>query len=103
MTQNDTGARNGPGYGKKKKTARYAISLVNSMGVKVGTMFGNTKPVLQTTLGGKQLPYLTTVTGIKRETLTDDFSFDSMLCWETSRPYPATAVTYGGFIDTEDV
>ena len=103
VTQNDTGARNGPGYGKKKRQARYAITLVNSMGVKVGTAFDKTKPVLQTTPGGKQLPYLTMVTGIKRETLTDDFSFDSMLCWETTRPYPATTVTYGGFIDTEDV
>ena len=102
-SQNDTGARNGPGYGKKKRQARYAITLVNSMGVKVGTTLGKTKPVPTTTPGGKQLPYLTTATGIKRETLTDDFSFDSMLCWETTRPYPATVVTYGGFIETEDV
>lgn len=99
----DTGAKNGPGFGKRKRTARYAIYLVNSLGVKVGTDFNDTKPVLMTTPGGKPFSYLATDTGIRRETLKNDFSFDSMLCWQTTRPYPATVATYGGFIETEDV
>ena len=103
MLQPDTGARNGPGFAKKRRTARYGINLVGALGVEVGTDFADMKPVPLTTPGGKPLPYLSTYTGIKRETLKNDFSFDSMLCWQTTRPFPATVTTFGGFIDTEDV
>jgi hypothetical protein len=52
---------------------------------------------------GNVPPYLSGFTGIRRETLKDDFSFDSMLCWQTTRPLPATVTNLGGFIDTQDV
>lgn len=98
-----TGTRAGPPYGKKRRSARYAISLVNSLGVRVGTKFGRTKAVIATTEGGSPLPYLTGFSDMRRDTLQDDFSFNSMLCWETTRPFPATVVTYGGFVEAEDV
>ena len=103
MLQQDTGARNGPGFGKKRRSARYAMSLVQSLGVQVGTDFSKMLPVPNKTKGGSPLPYLTSYTGIVRETLKDDFSFDSMLAWQTTRPYPATVTALGGFIETEDV
>lgn len=103
MMQADTGARNGPGFGKKRRTARYAIQLVESLGVQVGTDFTKTKPVPVATPLGNSPPYLSTFSGIRRETLGDDFSFDSMLCWQTTRPYPATVTAFGGFIETQDV
>jgi hypothetical protein len=99
----DTGAKNGPGFAKKKRTARYGINLVGSLGVQVGTDFANTLPVPVLSPGGNLPPYLSTFSGIKRETLKNDFSFDSMLCWQTTRPFPATVTTFGGFINTEDV
>jgi hypothetical protein len=103
MLPADTGARNGPGFAKKRRSARYGINLVGSLGVQVGTDFDNMLPVSVTSPMGKNLPYLSMFSGIKRETLKDDFSFDTMLCWQTTRPYPATVVTFGGFITTEDV
>jgi hypothetical protein len=103
MLQADTGARNGPGFAKNKRTARYGINLVSALGVKVGTDFSRMRPVPTTSPAGRLLPYLSMYNGIRRETLEDDFSFDSMLCWQTTRPYPATVVTFGGFITTEDV
>jgi hypothetical protein len=104
MLPPDTGARNGPGFGKKRRTARYAASLVNSIGVQVGSSFsGKMHPMKLTTPGGKTLPYLSPFTGIVRDTLENDFSFDSMLCWQTTRPFPATMTAFGGFLTTEDV
>lgn len=102
MLPQDTGARNGPGFGKKRNTSKYAINLVDSLGVRVGTAFGTTKPVNMATPMGKLPPYLSAYTGILRDTLNDDFSYDSMLCWETTRPYGATVTTLGGFIETQD-
>lgn len=103
MMQADTGARNGPGFGKKRRTARYAIQLVESLGLQVGTDFAKMKPVPTTSPMGNNPPYLSAFSGVRRETLGDDFSFDSMLCWQTIRPYPATVVAFGGFIETQDV
>lgn len=103
MLQADSGARNGPGFAKKSRTARYGIHLVNSLGVQVGASFDKTFPVPTVSPRGNPLPYLSSFTGTKREILGDDFSFNSMVCWQTVRPYPATIVNLGGFIATEDV
>lgn len=103
MLPADTGARNGPGFAKKRKTARYGIGLSESLGVQVGTTFDKMVPVLTTSPTLRPLPYLSAFSGIKRETLKDDFSFDSMLCWQTTRPFPATVTTFGGFIETQDI
>jgi len=99
----DTGAKTGPGFGKKRRQARYAVALSKSLGVKIGVDNGKSRPVPAISPGGKQLPYLSTYSGIVRDTLENDFSFDSMLRWETTRPYPATVTALGGFITTEDV
>lgn len=103
MLPADTGSRNGPGFAKKRRSARYGINLVESLGVQVGTNFSNMVSVLTTSPLGKPLPYLSAYSGIRRETLKDDFSFDSMLCWQTTRPFPATVTTFGGFIETTDI
>lgn len=101
----DTGAKNGPGFGKKRQSIRYAIQLVNSLGVRVGTKLNKTKPVPVTKVesGGETLNYLETYSGIIRETLDDEFSFDSMLAFTTTRPYPATVTAFGAFIETQDI
>lgn len=99
----DTGSKNGPGFGKLRRTSKYAIHLVSSLGVKVGTKFTNLITVNYATPRGNLPPYLATYTGIVREPLPDDFTYDSMLCWSTTRPHPATVVTFGGFIETQDL
>lgn len=100
----DTGAKNGPGFGKKRRSARYAIQVVNSLGLRVGTSFNGTYPVPfnKVDAGGKNMQYLDTFSGITRETLKDDFSYDSQIAWQTTRPYPATITAFGAFIETQD-
>lgn len=101
----ETGAKNGPGFGKKRRSARYALQLVNSIGVRVGTDFNNMKPAPLTKVdaGGKNLKYLDMFSGIIRETLENDYSYDSMLAWNINRPYPTTVIVIGGFIQTADI
>ena len=99
----DSGARNGPGFGKKKKQSKYAISMVNSLGAKVGTDgFTKMQPVPVASPLGANPPYLSGFTGIRRDTLKNDYNFDSMLCWQSTRPFPLSVNNIGGFIDTED-
>lgn len=99
----DTGAKTGPAFAKKKKQARYGIHLVNSLGVQVGIGSKNMVPVKIESPMGKLPPYLSMFSGIIRESLNDTPSYDSMLSWQTTRPFPASLVNLGGFISTEDV
>ena len=103
MLAADSGTKNGPGFAKKRKQSRYGINLSGALGVKVGTDFAATLPVPVTSPQQNNPPYLSMFSGIRRESLKDDYSFDSMLCWQTTRPFPATVTAFGGFIDTQDV
>lgn len=105
QTAQDTGTRTGPGFGKKRRTAMYAVHVVNSIGLEVGTNLNNTKPAPLTKVdaGGQRLNYLDMFSGIVRETLANDYSYDSMLAWKIKRPYPTTVIALGGFIETTDV
>lgn len=99
----DTGAKTGPAFAKKKKQARYGVHLVNSLGVQVGVGAKNMIPVKIDSPLGALPPYLSMFSGIIRESLQDTPSYDSMLAWQTTRPFPATLVNFGGFITTEDI
>lgn len=99
-----TGAKNGPGHGKKRRIARYAMQFVNSLGVQVGTDFNTMydAPLGNVEAGGKNLEYLDMYSGIVAETLNCDWSFDGQIAWQTTRPYPATVTNISSFISTED-
>lgn len=100
----DTGARNGPGFGKKRRQAQFAVQTVNSIGTRIGTNFNKMVPAPFNKIdaGGRSLPYLDTFTGIIADTLENDHSYDSMLTWKANRPYPTTVTVLGGFIQTQD-
>ena len=55
-----------------------------------------------TTPGGVDIPVTSLYSGIWRDSLTDDYSYDSMLAWRISRPYPATVALASAFLQTQD-
>lgn len=105
QTPADTGSKNGPGFGKKRRVARYAMQLVNAVSLRIGTNLNKTKPVplMKVESGGRKLNYLEMYSGIIRDTLDNDYSYDSMLAWKITRPYPCTVTIIGGFIETVDI
>jgi len=102
-SREETGARNGPGFAKKRRTHTYAAELEGSQGVSFGTEFDSLRPALFETPGGKSYTVDQSFTGIHRDTIEDDESFDSQICWEITRPYPCNLNTIGGFLHTEDI
>jgi hypothetical protein len=48
------------------------------------------------------LPIGQVFSGIFWAPVTDDNSFDGMLCWRVLRPVPATIAAIGGFVHTQD-
>jgi hypothetical protein len=98
-----SGAQLGPALGKKRRTATYAMLLSQTQVLQVGTDFTHLYPVpFGTVPGGTEIPLTQLFSGVVRDTLGDDSSFDGMLCWASTQPYPVTVVAAQTFIDTSD-
>ncbi len=100
----ESGARNGPAFGKKRRNHQYAIQVEGTQGVSIGTTFATTrlKAALFKSDGGKAYRLSQQFSGIWWDTIVDDESFDGMICWRVSRPYIVNMAALGGFIHTED-
>jgi hypothetical protein len=102
MLPAESGARSGPALGKKRRTQRFAVMGVSMAGMSIGTVFTKLKPILFKSDANVILPFGQTFTGIYRDELEDDYSYDSMICWRITRPYTAIIAAIEGFIHTQD-
>lgn len=100
----DSGARNGPAFCKTRRQHRYAVQVVNTAALSIGTTFTSLDPIpfKSENQSGERMPPLQTFTGVYADTIEDDYSLDSMLAWRISRPLPAMLAAIGGFIQTQD-
>ena len=109
ISPEDTGAKAGPGFEKTRRSHLIGMLLHNTIGLEFGTSFasGQLQPAIlkngQDGNTGTQLPPNLMFSGHYRKTLIDDYSYDSMLAWQITRPYPAAVVNVGAFIETQDV
>lgn len=98
----EAGAQNGPALGKTRRTQMMAMLFRRSQGVSIGTDFAALHAIRFSSPGGT--PYAVNVlfSGVKWDTLDDQYSFDSMVCWQVTRPYPVTIAAVEGFTQTQD-
>ena len=100
----EAGTRQGPGFGKKRRNHRFAVQVVQTNGLSIGTDFSKLQPVPFRPINGAVpvlLPNL--FTGVFQDELRDDFTYDGQICWQISRPVPGLIAAIGGFIDTADI
>lgn len=98
----ETGAQNGPALAKTRRIHQAAYLFHNSQGVSVGTDFSNLRTADFANPRGEAYALTTLFSGIYWNAVDDDYSFDGMLCWRTTRPYPTTVLAIEGFIHTQD-
>jgi len=98
----DSGARNGPAFAKTRRAHQFGAMLQNTQGVSFGTTFDKLHPAHFKTPGGIAYRYNQLFSGIHWDTVDDNYSFDSMLCWRASGPYPCNLLAIGGFLHTQD-
>lgn len=98
----DTGAQNGPGFAKPRRNAQFGALLDNTQGISFGTDFEHLHAAQFQTDGGIKIIPPALYSGIHWDTVDDDSSFDGQLCWQITRPYPASLMAIGGFIKTQD-
>jgi hypothetical protein len=100
-----TGAANGPGFAKTRRDHMFGTLLHNCVTqvLKFGTQFDRLFPALFKTPDGRTAyTKLEMFSGIYTTTIQSDYDYDAMLCWEISRPFPATILTIGAFTQTQD-
>lgn len=100
----EAGSQNGPALGKTRRAHMIAALLQQTQGISFGTDFGtgSLHAAELTSPGGIPLALNVLYSDIYQGPLEDDYSFNSMLCWQISRPYPGTVCTLGSFLHTQD-
>ena len=109
ISPDDTGAKAGPGFEKTRRSHVVGMLLHNTIGLQFGTSFTGSQLQPAVLKGGQdgntgtQLAPNEMFSGHYRRPLIDDYSYDSMLAWQITRPYPASVVNIGAFIETQDI
>lgn len=97
------GWQTGPGQGKLRRSHYAAPLLAQSQGVYMGVDFASMRAMKFMSAGGT-VPLAPNVlfSGVYWEPVDDTYSFNSMWCWQTTRPYPTTLVSVEVMIVGQD-
>ena len=89
---------------RSRRIHRYGMLLSNSRGLSIGTSFNRLQPVNFDNNGPNpaKLGVLNTYSGIAQGQVLDDTSYDGMICWRVSRPYPANVAAIAINLETVD-
>lgn len=98
----DSGSRNGPSVGKTQRLHMFSTMLAGTQGISFGTDFEHQFPAQFQQPNGAVFSNSTLFNGVYWDTIDSDYSFNEQGCWQITRPYPATVVTFGGFLHTQD-
>ncbi len=107
-TNQDAKTMTGPTLGMTRRTHLYSALVQDVVQITFGTLLapsplGNmdawdtVDPVTGTAIAGG-----VAYSGVIIGTLEDGYSFDSMLCWQVNRPYPATVSAVSSFVQTQE-
>lgn len=103
VTPVESGARNGPAFGKTRRIHQAAYMLNTTQDFAFGTSFNELEQAVFMLPG--EVPYtdLQLFTGTMQATINDNYNIDaSQLCWQSTGPYPAVVLAVGGFLHTQD-
>lgn len=100
--QADSGAQNGPPLGKVRRLHMFGALLSGTQSISFGSTFTKMHAAAFKSGGGTPFTSSQLFSGVYWDTVEDEYSFDSMLAWQTSGPYPATVVSVSGFLHTQD-
>ncbi len=97
-----TRSPSGPGLGKVRRTHQFAALLAGTQGISFGTDFAKLRPAKFTTGRGTAYTPVQLFSGVYQDVLDDTSSFDGMLAWQVTRPYPAAVAAVNGFMEMQE-
>jgi hypothetical protein len=99
----EAGAQNGPALAKTRRLHQFGVLLHGTRGVSFGTDFNTLiRPVEFKSPGGTPYNAKQQFSGVHWNTLEDNYDYDGMVCWQTTRPYPTTVLSVQAFLHTQD-
>lgn len=98
----ESGAQSGPALGKVRRTNQHALLLQATVGLSVGGDFSTLRACQFKDVGSHNLTKLQPFSGVFRDRFNEDYSFDGMMAWRASRPYPAIVVAVEPFLQTQE-
>ena len=102
-TPQESGARSGPALGKKRRNQYIIAQLEGTQGVSFGTTFTHMKPAIFKQDNGTVYLINEQFNGVFRDQFYDEYSYDGMICWRITRPYPCNIEAIGGALQTQDI
>jgi hypothetical protein len=100
----ESGARSGPAFGKRRRVHYIMAELEGTQGLSFGVILNRLRPCIFRQPNGTNYTVQQTFTGIFRDQFkTGDHDFDGMICWQVNRGYPANLAAVGAALDTADV
>lgn len=100
--QQDSGAANGPAFGKVSRSHQVAALLQATQGISFGTTFANLRPALFRSDGQKPYAADQLFSDVYWNALPGGYSLSERLCWRISRPFPAIVAAVSTFQHTMD-
>ncbi len=92
----------GPGAAKPRRIFQFGAMMSGTQGVSFGTNFSKLHAANFQSPGNNPYTALQLFNGVYWDTLDDWYSFDSMLCWQVTRPYPCAIMYVSAFMETMD-
>lgn len=101
----DVGTQNGPAFAKTRRNHQLGVLITAAINGAIrfgGSLTKTMRPLNAKSPGGTPVPLTELYSGLYWGTVEDDYGFDGMLCWEITRPVPATIASIGGFVHGQD-
>jgi hypothetical protein len=103
LAQTDLKSQQGSGLGKMRRVHRIGALLNGTIGIYFGTDFNHMERAdLRNPTTDAVLNSATMFSGVHWGLVEDSSSFDGMVCWEITRPFPATVVALTSYLDTSE-
>ena len=102
LAESEIKSSQGHGLGKKRRVHQVGVLLDEAIGVSFGTTFDNVVAATFRDAAGDAMDNNNVFSGVYWDTVTDIPSYDGQVCWQITRPYPATIVSLTGFMQTEE-
>jgi hypothetical protein len=106
LTEKESATPSGPSLAKLRRGHKLGVLLQDTKSISFGTDFTSARlqaARFMSSGGTVALTPLQMFSGIYQDTLKDNYSFDSMACWRSSRAYPANVLAISPFQATQDV
>jgi hypothetical protein len=104
LAEGEIKSTKGSGLGKEQRVHRVGALLNGTIGIYFGTDFSNvTQAELRSPTTDIILDHATMFSGVHRGVVDDGYDFNGMVCWQISRPFPATVVAITSFLETSEI